>query len=582
MLDARRLFVLGVLAATVSSVWGCSDDDSSDATSAAGSAGKPGGGTAGKASASAGAGSGRAGAGEEAQGGEAGSAALGVGGEAGATLGGEGGEGGEGGRVSPNLCPSLPPVLSVSGCAGVGPLCTVKQDDCSFTAQCGSKLFTGTLTAAGAYTMAPPDSTATDGTVTAITCKGEAKNARAIGKCDIKTSGGALAAPEINTCTLAFDPVILPGITCKELPKTLDGLTICKEGAAAGGTTISAGKCSVVQDGCSFQAQCQNDVVLTGTVTKTGVSFAQTLKALADAQKPTTGNPAFLKGAEVRHTCTGTITGSNLAGTCGAGATGRGGANTSVCAVESTLSGLPPTCSSLVAGDAKLFALDSCDLMKEGEGANPGIGEPVCAYRQNNCVWDVQCGSELHFSGRFADAATKKAEWRLETGTPCEASFDANGKLSGTCTVPGQAACELTSKVAVAGGSACTALPKGTSFNTKGCGGGSTVCTDTLQHGCEFMAICAFSTAHDLLVTGGVSINAATSRNQLDFNGIADYQCKVEQATAVDVANDQRLANEWFGQCTNSTGGQCRNNWVAATNTGYRGLQLFFTAPTTP
>jgi len=581
MLDPRRLIVLTALAA-VSSLWGCSDDDSGETTSTAGAAGKTGGGSAGKTSGTAGANAGHAGAGEDAPGGDAGSAPIGVGGEGGATLGGEAGEGGTGGSIPVNVCPALPPVLSVSGCTGVGPLCTVKQDDCSFTAQCGSKLFAGTLTAAGVYTMAPPDSTATDGTVTAIACKGESKNGRAIGQCDIKTSGGALAAPETNACTLAFDPVILPSITCKELPKTLDSLTICKEGAASGGTTIAAGKCNVVQDGCNFQAQCQNDVVLTGTVTETGLSFTQNLKALADAQKPTTGNPAFLKGADVRHTCTGTITGSNLAGTCGAGATGRGGVNTSVCAVESTLSGLPPVCSSLVAGDAKLFALDSCELLKEGEGANPGIGEPVCAYRQNNCVWDVQCGSDLHFAGRFPDAATKKAEWRLETGTPCEATFDANGKLIGQCTVPGQTACALTSKTAVAGGSACTALPKGTSFNTKGCAGGSTVCTDTLQHGCSFMGICTFATSHDLVVAGSVSVNATTSRNQLDFNGTADYKCTVEQATAADVANDQRLVNEWFGQCTNSTGGQCRNNWVAATNTGYRGLQLFFTTPTTP
>jgi len=574
MLDSRRLIVLTALAA-LSSIGACGGDSSDDAN---GQAGKSGAGAAGKSGGSS------ASAGRESQAGETGEAGsnAGVGGEAGASpsgAAGEAGEAGAGGSAPVNVCPALPSVLSLSGCAGVGPLCTVAQNDCAFTANCGGKLFAGELNAAGVYKMAPPDTTATDGAVTAIACKGETKNGFAIGQCDIKTSGGALATPETTTCALTFDPLILPAITCKELPKTLDALTICKEGAAAGGTTIAAGKCNVVQDGCNFQAECQNNVVLAGTVTETGLSFSQTLTALADAQKPTNGNPAFLKGADVRHTCTGSITGNNLAGTCVAGATGRGGTNTSVCGVESTLSNLPPVCSSLVAGDAKLFALDSCELMKEGEGVNPGIGEPVCAYRQNNCVWDVQCGSDLHFSGRFPDAAAKKAEWRLETGTPCEATFDANGKLTGKCTVPGQAACSLASKPAIAGDSSCLALPVGTAFTTKGCAGGSTVCSDTLQHGCRFMAVCTLATSHDLLVAGSVSVSPTTTRNQLEFNGTSDYKCRVEQATAADVANDQRLPNEWFGQCTNSTGGQCRNNWVAATNTGFRGLQLFFTTP---
>jgi len=580
MLDPRRLIVLTALTAVASSIWACGGDSSDDPS---GQAGKSGAGAAGKGNGSAGASAGRGG--QSQGGGDTGEAGAPVG-EAGAPVGGGAGEGGQvgeagaGGGAPVNVCPALPPVLSVSGCTGVGPLCTVTQNDCVFTANCGGKLFTGELDAAGVYKMNPPDSTATDGTVTAIACKGETKNALTIGQCDIKTSGGALAAPETKTCTLAFDPVIRPAITCLELPKTLDALTICKEGAAAGGTTIAAGKCSVVQDGCNFQAECQNDLVLAGTVTETGVSFAQTLKALADAQKPTNGNPAFLKGADVRHTCTGTVTGANLAGTCGAGATGRGGTNTSVCAVESTLSGLPPVCSSLVPGDAKLFALDSCTLLKEGEGANAGIGEPVCAYRQNNCVWDVQCGSDLHFGGRFPDATTKKAEWRLDTGTPCEATFDANGKLTGKCTVPGQAACALTSKTAVPGGSTCSTL-QGNSFTTKGCAGGSTVCSDTLQHGCNFMAVCTFATSHDLLVAGSVSVSPTSTRNRMEFNGTGDYKCSVEQATAADIANDYRVANEWFGQCTNSTGGQCRNNWTTTNTSGYRGLQVFFT-PATP
>lgn len=574
MLDRKRWVVMVALLAGASAVWGCSDDEGGSLEAQAGSSGKAGAsGAAGKDSGGAGKAQGDAG---DGQGGEAGS-------DAGGSSGDTGDAGAAGGATGPvNVCPALPSVLSVSGCAGVGPLCAVSQNDCEFSANCGGKIFAGTLSAAGAYSMKPPDTTATDGTKTAIQCNGETRFGRTIGKCDITNSGGTLTAPETSACTLTFDSLIQPSVTCLDLPKTLDDLTICKEGAAAGGTTIAAGKCSVIQDGCNFQATCANDVTLAGTVTKTAVSFRQTLEALADAQTPTTGTnpmPTFLKGADVAHTCTATIEGTSLKGSCGAGASGRTGVNTSVCAVESTVSGKPPVCSALSTKEEQLFVLDSCELLKEGEGVNPGIGEPVCALRQNNCIWEVQCGEDLKFSGRLPDATTKTAQWRLETGTPCEAAFDSAGKLVGKCTVPGQDACELTSKPAVAGGVGCPALPLGTQFYTKGCAGGSTVCSDTLQHGCNFLALCDFAGSHSDLIIAGKASKTAANRSRLDFNGTGTYQCYVEEANATDIGVDLHTAGEWFGQCTSSTGGQCRNTWSPTNLTGFRGLQLWFGTP---
>jgi hypothetical protein len=195
----------------------------------------------------------------------------------------------------------------------------------------------------------------------------------------------------------------------------------------------------------------------------------------------------------------------------------------------------------------------------------------------------VDCGGENVFGGKLA-ATAAKAEFKLATGTPCEASFDQNGNLSGKCTVPGQASCNLSSKAAVAGKSGeCTALPVGTNFESNGCGGGPLDCRVALQHGCDFKAICSFTSRYPSLVfTGEVNQEGQGGRNRLEFNGIGDYSCYVEEASAQEIATDGRVAGEWYGQCENSQGGLCRNNYNPTTGTGFRGLRLFFGDETAP
>jgi hypothetical protein len=488
-----------------------------------------------------------------------------------------GGGGEAGGGAATRICPDLPAVLSLSGCDGIGPLCTVTQDDCSFSANCGGREFAGTLTAQGVYTMTPPNATDAEGTVTATSCLGELRAGKLVGQCTVSMTptGGPLTS---ESCTLAFDPVIRAGVECLELPSVLEDLVICDGGAAAQGTTIEAGDCKVAQDGCSFQANCADDLVLTGTVSATGLSFRQSLKALADAQTPASGTPAFSKGDEVAHTCNGTVDGTTLTGTCGAGATGRGGVNTSVCPIGASVPAAA-ACGLLAPEAEALFVLDSCDLLKEGEEGTPGVGEPVCALRQNNCVWEVDCGGDNVFGGKLKPSATK-AEWRLATGTPCEASFDAQGKMTGKCTVPGQAACLLSSKPAVPGGDDCVVLPEGTTFDSNGCGGGPLECRLALQHGCNFKSICSFTSRYpSLIFTGEVNKDGTAGRNRLEFNGIGDYDCYVEEATAEEVATDGRLPGEWYGQCENSQGGLCRNNYDPTTGSGFRGLRVYFGEP---
>jgi hypothetical protein len=265
-------------------------------------------------------------------------------------------------------------------------------------------------------------------------------------------------------------------------------------------------------------------------------------------------------------------------GSCGAGATGRGGMNTSVCSVSGAYDTASlPVCDNLAPTPEHLFALSSCDILRNGEDGAPGIGEPVCAFRQNNCIWEVACGSNplLRFSGELAPGATK-AEWRLFTGTPCEASFDASGRLTGSCTVPGEEACQLTSRTPAPGGANCPSLPAGTNFRSRGCGGGDPLdCRVALQHECNFMAICGFSSRFpDVMIAGEASF--VESRSHLEFNGVGDYQCHVDQATTAEIESGDRAANEWYGQCVNSAGGMCRNNWTPENPNGYRGLQIFF------
>jgi hypothetical protein len=369
----------------------------------------------------------------------------------------------------------------------------------------------------------------------------------------------------------------LPGVSCLELPSRFADVVLCSEGAAAGGATIQAGSCAVIQDGCVFQASCAGGTVLTGSVSRTGVSFDQVLTALADAETPAGGgSPAFAKGDQVTHACTATLTGESLAGSCAAGAASRRGTSTSVCSVAARSDAEVPACSLLAPSADHLFTLDACELLRDGDGDEPGIGEPVCAFRQNNCIWEVNCGNHplLTFGGRLSPGATK-ATWRLFSGTPCEASFDAQGKMTGRCTVPGEEACQLASKPPVPGGADCPAVPEGTAFHSRGCGGGDPLdCRAAMQHGCNFMAICQFARFPDVVIAGQASYENA--RGHLAFNGAADYQCQVDQATDAEIESGDREWNEWYGQCVNTAGGTCRDNWNPETGTGYRGLQLFF------
>lgn len=471
----------------------------------------------------------------------------------------------------------VPATLPVSGCGDVGPLCTVIQDGGSLLANCAGRKFTGSINEGRDVTLAAGDVVDAQGATVSTSCAGKLSvRGKLTATCSTTTTpaGGQAAT---TTCSLESDVEVLPSVECAEVPSQLSNVVLCSDAECANENKINLGNCSVAQDACAFQAEC-GDVTLAGEVRGEELRFSQVLTALADAQAAADAEPAFRAGAEVSHSCITTVSAEGaLTGTCGAGSSGRGGVNTSVWTVGGAAQ-VPAQCELLAPSNELIFALDSCDNLKFGNEGVPGIGEPLCAFRQNNCIWEIQCGGGLLYSGRLEPGA-KSFDWRLETGTRCDGSFDAQGEFAGVCAVPGLFSCNLGSKDFAPGGEECPSAPTNESTVTsRGCGNGNgqdMVCRELAWHGCDFMAICSFSYLNSLVFSGTASeVNGA---GHLSFNGIGAYECAVTGPTAGDLESDQwRKPNEWIGQCETPEGALCRSNFNPETGSGFRGLQLFW------
>src|SRR5690606_38223413 len=80
---------------------------------------------------------------------------------------------GETSEPSGPVYPEVPALLSVSGCSDVGPLCTTSQNGAALTANCGGRLYTGTVNEARELSLtAAPEVTAQGATITR-SCVGE-------------------------------------------------------------------------------------------------------------------------------------------------------------------------------------------------------------------------------------------------------------------------------------------------------------------------------------------------------------------------------------------------------------------------
>lgn len=582
MFHSRKLILCAIATAAL---WGCGDDNDNNvdngdagASATAGAAGKAG--SPGKAGSSSAGDTGSAGA---ATAGMAGTIEN-PGGAAGET--GEGGEGGGDTPVSPY--PKFPGAIALTGCSNFGPICSVTQNEGALSLQCGTRKFTGTIKENGDYSLTgtPVTSGTTTVTTTNTTCTGKLGAAGVVGTCDNTVSPPPATGSATTTCTMAVNTNPLPGLSCLELPSAFSTFQF---------DTTDIGSCKLVQNGCNFQADCK-DAVITGTANDTGANFNYALKAKANAAAAEGGTPAFLKDAVVTHACVSTLSGDALQGTCSAGAYSARGATpipaTSVYDFEAVASTPVASCSPIGPFTEELFVLDSCTALKNGAGGTPGLGEPICAFQQRGCVWKVTCTTDpaapLVFTGKLKTGEIK-VNWKLSTGIPCEAGFDANGKLAGSCTVPGQTSCELKSK-APTPAVGCAQL--GNTFTSRGCGNDSDgiplKCRKSLQNGCDFAAICDFNATRfpDTIFAGKASTVAGV--DYMKFPGLGGRSCSVQKASAAEVADPTqcRAAGEWYGDCLTATGGGCANTFqcVKDANGNYpdplsnirRGLRLFF------
>jgi hypothetical protein len=461
----------------------------------------------------------------------------------------------------------------------------VTQTGSTFTANCSGVRFSGTVQPTGDLTFA----SSTTPQQAAITCTGRFTGGQVAASCSRPADTGS------TSCNLVSQRDVLPGVACLELPQSIDTFRLSPERGSLAPVTL--GSCALIQDDCVFQAECAEDVVITGAVTATGVTFSRPITTLVRGPlqgaapapgQPDTRPPQFEAGVEFAHTCTTTLTGTAVSGTCWAGGralitdtTNPGHATQSRWPISGTPVGVPATCAAITSVNEKLFALDSCEELRDGADGEPGIGQPVCAFRQNNCIWEVNCGNSplLRFAGRI-QPGDRRFAWKLATGTPCDAGFDASGKLDGKCTVPGAQACNLTETAAVPGvAGQCPAMPA-TGFLSRGCGGASVACRTTLQHGCSFMSLCAMGPFADLVIAGRASFEGQLDR--LDFNGAADRQCHATKQASVSTSvpngtTPDQFSSEWRGDCPSpSLGAGCRGAGVEGGVRGFFGLQLFF------
>lgn len=598
MFDLRKVIFCASITAAL---WGCGDDndDNNPSDGTSGSSGSSSAGTSSKGGSNSQAGTsskggststaGDTGNAGEPTGGTAGSGGSdpAPGGAGGEPSEGEGGAGGEPGEPVSKF-PKFPAAIALSGCSGVGPICSVVQNEGQLNLQCGTRTFTGAILENGNYTLtgAPLTSGTTTVTTTNTTCTGNVRPSGVIGTCENTVTPPPAGGTGVTQCTLTANSNPLPGISCIELPSSFSSFQF---------DTTDIGECKLIQNNCAFQATCENGVVV-GTATATGATFNYTLKAKANAAAPEGVTPTFLKDANVNHACTTTSSGDALQGSCTAGAYSARGATpipaTSVYDFEAVASTPVAACSAIGPFVEDLFVLDSCEILKEGEDNVPGIGEPICAFQQNGCIWKVTCitdpAAPLVFGGKLAPGQTK-VDWKLATGTPCEATFDANGNLSGSCTVPGQAACNLKSK-APSPAVGCPQL--GTSFTSRGCGNDSDGipldCRLSLQNGCNFAAICDFNVGRfpDSIFAGKTSTEGGV--DYMKFPGLSGRSCTVQRATEAEYSDPTkcRAEGEWYGDCLTATGGGCANTFqcVADANGAYpspfsnirRGLRLFF------
>lgn len=369
-------------------------------------------------------------------------------------------------------CETLPTAFAFEGC-GLRSPCVLTQSGCSFEAECRWRTFRGEALGANDFPFV-----STRGDV----CTGSVVDDQWVGSCTDSDGDSC----EYTTVT---DPD--PVADCEKLPETISGVTACG---------VQHESCQVVQEGCRFQALCDDQVAYGGWVDDTDLGWW-----------------FRIDGSWFR--CLGPLGDGGVVGSC----------------IQSTRSGEPATCDNFSVGVEPIDLGDCPNLLQPDGFALEGCGfDGIHFAKERGCVWSIS-GEALSASG--ISAADNDYSFQTEDGRSCAASV-IEGRLQGICQGAGES-CAFNAPPAAAPTS-CTTLPA--TIASTGCG--DPFACSVFQDGCRFGAKCADGDAY---LFGDVSATGVT------FPGIdPGWECYAElnaEGTAMDGDCDLANADGTITQC---------------------------------
>ena len=332
-------------------------------------------------------------------------------------------------------CGELPAAFAMQGSCGQRSPCMIAQDGCRWEANCRGRSFWGEGVSEDSFPFVD---------LSGAVCSATLVDGELVGVCEAE--GGASC--DFNTMS---QPPKVP--YCAQLGGTVMDMTAC-------GHTYE--QCDVVQDGCSYQANCGGDM-LTGSVVEDELQWNVTV-------------------LDNDFRCSGPLSDGEVQGSCTQ--RGRGIAE-------------PLTCDDY-GGTVPLADLGACEASINPDGfVLTGCGfDGIHFAAERGCVWSIK--GPLTANGVATES--NRYTFETETGQRCQASV-VDGALMGSCQSATES-CEFH-EVTPARSEACFQMPKTVASN--GCGGGMT-CT-VLQDGCEFAASCRgglYGLAGDVTATGVV------------------------------------------------------------------------------
>lgn len=366
-------------------------------------------------------------------------------------------------------CEPLPSAFVWEGSCGLRSPCHLtSQVGCSWTASCRGQVISGEATSATSFPFAYSRG------ATQLDCTTDLVDGELTGTC----------IGDAGSCSLNSNQSPDPSPNCDHV-LGLSSVVAC-------GTSESA--CDVIQEGCIYQAQCEDGTIRTGSVNDADLTWDIDDRA-------STGE---------RYRCEAPIVDGVASGSCAR----RDGSG-------------PDSCSDFRA-EARLLELGSCVESLPAQGFKlEGCGLDGAAFAsQRGCVWEI-----VSQAGSFGGLATGQGSFEFVSpaGQSCAGSV-VDGKFAGSCG-SGAGACNFTS-VDTAADESCFQLPR--VITTRGCGFAVPTPFDVVQDGCNFYA---YAPSREVLVGGSVTPTG------IEFPGIAaGWECRADL--------NAEFGDQLWGECT--------------------------------